>query len=98
MNEILKILEGIDKTEAESNNGWWETSIGAQFGDEKLNDIIFCFDELKAQRDELLEALEESLGFLEFAYRDIQMNDYSFNLLEETTNKVRATITKAKGE
>lgn len=61
MNELLKILEGIDKTEAESGDGWWETSIGAQFGAEKLNDIIFCFGELKAQKDELLEALETLL-------------------------------------
>ena len=90
MNEILKILEGIDKTEAESNNGWWETSIGAQFGDEKLNDIIFCFDELKAQRDELLEALETI------------MNDWLKRadcvLPKETCEKVIIAIAKAKGE
>ena len=86
MNEILKILEGIDKTEAESNNGWWETSIGAQFGDEKLNDIIFCFDELKAQRDELLEALIDCRRTLEIA-----------NFTQELA-VVNAAIAKAKGE
>lgn len=61
------------------------------------SNLARCYLDMKEQRDELLEALEESLGFLEFAYTDIQMNDYSFNLLEETTNKVRAAITKAKG-
>ena len=86
MNEILKILEGIDKTEAESDNGWWETSIGAQFGDEKLNDIIFCFDELKAQRDELLEALIDCRRTLEIA-----------NFTQELA-VVNAAIAKAKGE
>jgi len=61
-------------------------------------DLLHQLEKVKAQRDELLEALEEALAFLEFAYRDVQMNDYSFNLLEETTNKVNNAIAKAKGE
>lgn len=29
---LMALLEGIDKTELESPDGWWETSIGAEFG------------------------------------------------------------------
>jgi len=43
--EILRILQGIDKTEIESGNGWWETSFGAEFGTSKLKEI----EELLAQ-------------------------------------------------
>ncbi len=94
MCEILKILEGIDKTEAESDNGWWETPIGAQFGVEKLNDIIFCFGELKTQRDELLEALEEVNEFINYLDEYNVPNDFPIDLLE----KINITIAKVKGE
>jgi len=36
---ISKLLEGIDKTEIESNIGWWETSTGAEFGKKILDSI-----------------------------------------------------------
>lgn len=29
---ILRILNGIDHTETENPDGWWETSVGAVFG------------------------------------------------------------------
>lgn len=32
IDEIKIILEGIDKTETESEKGWWSTSKGAEFG------------------------------------------------------------------
>ena len=94
MSELLKILEGIDKTEAESVNGWWETSIGAQFGAEKLNDIIFCFGELKAQRDELLQTLEEVNEFADYLKEYNVPNDFPTDLPE----KINIAIAKAKGE
>ena len=31
-NRIIALLNGIDKTENESIDGWWETSTGAEFG------------------------------------------------------------------
>jgi hypothetical protein len=41
MIEVIKnILKGIDQTEIESPDGWWETSTGAEFGAEKLKQII----------------------------------------------------------
>ena len=41
MIEIIKdILRGVDQTEIESPDGWWETSTGAEFGAEKLKQIM----------------------------------------------------------
>ena len=48
--------------------------------------------------DELVYVLEDVSEFLDFAWRDIQMNDYSFTLLEEVICKVQRQIAKAKGE
>lgn len=47
---------------------------------------------------EMLETLEKNLKFFEFAWRDIQMNDYSADLLEEVTIATRDIIAKARGE
>jgi hypothetical protein len=32
LSEVFNILSGINKTETEQHNGWWETSVGAEFG------------------------------------------------------------------
>ena len=29
---ILALLDGITETDSDSDNGWWETSTGAEFG------------------------------------------------------------------
>lgn len=39
-DKIKEILKGIDKDEWEDNDGWWETSTGAEFGAKKLNEVI----------------------------------------------------------
>ena len=36
MKELLRIIEGIDLTECESDEGWWSTSKGAKFGNEEM--------------------------------------------------------------
>ena len=41
MIEAIKVvLKGIDQTELESPDGWWETSAGAEFGAKKLKYIL----------------------------------------------------------
>ena len=40
---ILAILNGINQTETESDDGWWETSTGAEFGAKKLAEIKSLF-------------------------------------------------------
>ena len=37
-DEIVALLEGIDK-EQDTENGWWETSVGAKFGSDILEKI-----------------------------------------------------------
>jgi len=40
IEQIKELLKGIDQTESESNDGWWETSVGADFGKEKLKELL----------------------------------------------------------
>ena len=58
--------------------------------------LLKQLEKTEEQRNELLEALEEVNEFLDFAWRDIEMNDYSFTLLEEVICKVQRQIAKAK--
>ena len=48
--------------------------------------------------DELVDVLEDVSEFLNYAWRDIEMNDYSFTLLEDVIGKVQRQIAKAKEE
>lgn len=36
----LQILGGMTMTETENETGWWETSTGAHFGTDKLQELI----------------------------------------------------------
>ena len=38
-NRILALLDGITETETESDNGWWETSKGVEFGESVVQKI-----------------------------------------------------------
>lgn len=40
IEQIKYLLKGIDETETGSDNGWWETSFGAEFGAGKLKELI----------------------------------------------------------
>lgn len=40
LDELREILRGIDKTDGESDDGWWETSTGAEFGADKLAEVL----------------------------------------------------------
>ena len=37
---VKAVLKGIDQTEIESPDGWWETSAGAEFGAKKLKYVV----------------------------------------------------------
>ena len=39
IKKIREILKGIDKDISQDNDGWWETSTGAEFGAKKLKEI-----------------------------------------------------------
>ena len=40
IEDIKELLKGIDQTENESDDGWWETSTGAEFGRNRMNMLI----------------------------------------------------------
>ena len=44
---IEEIVSGIDRTEVESEDGWWETSVGAEFGANKKAELVAVFSKLK---------------------------------------------------
>ena len=54
--------------------------------------------DLTIQRDDLLYVLEDVDEFLNFAWRDIEMNNYSFYKLEDVIRKVQIQIAKIEGE
>lgn len=61
MIEAIKVvLKGIDQTELESPDGWWETSAGAEFGAKKLKYILGLLAQ-PAQRKPLMQDLDAPL-------------------------------------
>ena len=43
--KIQEILKGIDEMETDSDDGWWETSTGAELGFNKLEDVIVAIED-----------------------------------------------------
>lgn len=41
---VKRILEGINAEEGSNENGWWETSDGAEFGQSKLDELCKFID------------------------------------------------------
>ncbi len=83
--ELNTILEGIDEEETHNEKGWWETSLGAEFGREVKVLIIKLIDQEldKAREEGRLSVIQEllfepeepshNIGTLEaaFKYEDI---------------------------
>ena len=76
LNEILK---GIDKTQCESDDGWWETTVGAEFGAKKLKEVQELVKKLTlanvSQQRELL------INFLEFLSKENALKNGSTELV-----------------
>lgn len=47
--KVKEILKGIDEEQCTSEDGWWETSDGADFGRQKLNELILYFIEIEEE-------------------------------------------------
>lgn len=56
--KVVKILEGIacEETQRGCVDGWWPTSIGAEFGRGKLNEIREAFKEYMDSEDRKVAA------------------------------------------
>ncbi len=39
LRRLREITDGIDRDETEDEAGWWETSVGAEFGARKLSEL-----------------------------------------------------------
>ena len=51
--ELIKAnLNGIQLTQTQSSLGWWETSTGAEFGKQKLDEIIFIVSNIEIFRSD----------------------------------------------
>ena len=51
LERLRRIVRGIDKTETESDEGWWETSTGAEFGADVLDELEKLVDDLTRGTD-----------------------------------------------
>lgn len=52
-DRVCEVLRGIDKTQVEDPDGWWETFGEAEFGAEKLKNLrAILTDELKTENGE----------------------------------------------
>jgi len=49
LKEIEEILRGIDDEETQSEDGWWETEAGADFGKQRLDLIRELFKQDEKQ-------------------------------------------------
>ncbi len=76
---VRDILKGIDKTECEDPDGWWETSYGAKFGKDTL-------DELLAANEPLVERIQEYLHAGGLFNPEMMNHDKVRNLLIDIRN------------
>jgi len=45
IEKVKEILKGIDEDQCETEEGWWETSEGVEFGFNKLEDVIIAIED-----------------------------------------------------
>jgi hypothetical protein len=70
---IKEVLKGIDQTELESTDGWWETSAGAEFGAKKLKYILGLLAQPEQEPVATLDDLEQEIyeNTRQFVSRDV---------------------------
>lgn len=52
LRQLRHICTGIDKTDVEDEDGWWETSVGAEFGAARLRDLERLVRHLFVERED----------------------------------------------
>lgn len=65
-DRILEALDGIDRDECESDDGWWETEMGARFGAERKATIVAALSEIELA----LRGIREALPFIQYRMED----------------------------
>lgn len=61
--KLMEILDGIDRDELD-NDGWWETSTGAEFGEGKLKEVLEVVGQAHSQGFKEGEAIGIKKGLL----------------------------------
>ena len=57
--KLIKIeLDGICETQGDYDDGWWETSIGAEFGKERLKNVLKIVEALGDKDEAIHKALK----------------------------------------
>jgi hypothetical protein len=92
IDKIKVILKGIDQTEIESADGWWETSTGAKFGAEALKQILELLAQTQepvacAECERLKDALKRANGLAEHFERAWYLRGDEIELLKEQTEQ-----------
>lgn len=88
ISKVKFILQGIDQAETDSKEGWWETSAGASFGEEKLAKIIQAIEEPKEVKS--LPSSEEIAQFvIDNRYKTVLMNLSDFELFHAINDKIK---------
>lgn len=60
VEEVRQILAGIDEQETQRDDGWWETSTGAEFGAQKLAEVVALIDRLQREQSLASEVLADA--------------------------------------
>lgn len=103
MSELIErlrvILAGIDETECDSENGWWETSTGADLGDRKLAEVEALFTTLQAELAEANENINLKADFIDATLNDLAAQSQELAEAREVTAKLRADLNRCfRGE
>lgn len=86
--KMIKIyLDGIDKTQSEYDDGWWETSSGAEFGKECLTKVLKVVEALESQESFTEAAAQMSFMGLWDAYTTLKMKLEALESQETMTPK-----------
>jgi hypothetical protein len=57
---VNRILEGIDAEEGSNENGWWETSYGAEFGQSELDELCKFIKERQMMKYQIFEGSQST--------------------------------------
>jgi len=66
------ILDGIDQDQMESDDGWWETMVGAEFGENKKKELMKYIERLIGEAIE--EALEKRTSARRTVYEQVALS------------------------
>ncbi|EPA8519147.1 hypothetical protein ACQ686_005052 [Klebsiella aerogenes] len=91
---VTSILDGIDRTELD--DGWWETSAGAEFGREKLEEIRSCMIKKSADKSAFLQHVEKLATDAKELAEQVQRNDVKALTTSEEHRQLRDLVMMVK--